>query len=187
MAAGKHQEHQHSRRSISCDPADGTASSQVNDVATPSLAPSPQPSASASSQSSVAPPPHPTGPPVGIPLAGPNAPNGAIIISNDDIQSDATGGSINGQTFSNAFVGDCGMACSEPETASLPLNLGRQYTLLKARFGIDDNSLSSTEPTTITVIADGSVIYSHAFTLGHSSDVTLNVSDVLRLTFPVLW
>lgn len=156
--------------------ASPTPSQQVSDASAPSPSPS-------SVQSAVSASEHPTGPPAGIPLAGPAAPDGTIIIGGGaDLQSDDTGGVINGQTFANAFEGDCGMACTEPETVSLPLNLGRKYSILKARFGIDDKSLSASEPATITIIADGSIIYSRSFTLGHSSDVTLNISEVLRLT-----
>jgi NPCBM/NEW2 domain len=125
-----------------------------------------------------------TGPPIGVPLTGPDAPPGVIVEGGGmDLRTDATGVSINGQIFANSFEGLCEAACSDPETLMLPLDLDRKYDILKARFGVADNSLSSTDSATIEVIADGDVIYDHAFSLGHSQDVSLNVSGILRLTF----
>ena len=103
-------------------------------------------------------------------------------MSNDDIQSDANGISINGKTFPDSFMGACEALCQNPETVSLPLDLGRKYRTLKGRFGISDGSPTPGEPATIELIADGNVIYDRAFSLGQSQDVTLNVSGVLRLT-----
>jgi NPCBM/NEW2 domain len=125
-----------------------------------------------------------TGPPAGTPLTGPNAPAGIIVeYGNSYVMTDATGVSINGQTFADSFEGICESLCPNPETGTLPLDLGRKYTTLKAVFGVADNSLSSTDSATIEVIADGVIIYDHAFSVGYSENVSLNVSGVLRLTF----
>jgi hypothetical protein len=104
-------------------------------------------------------------------------------MNSDDLNSDANGISINGKTFADSFLASCGIACSDPETVSLPLNLDRRYRILKARFGISDNSPSSTRASSIEVIADGVVIYNRSFSLGQSQNVRLNVAGVLRLTF----
>ena len=114
---------------------------------------------------------------------GPNAPSGMIIMNSDDLNSDANGISINGKTFADSFMASCGMACPDPETVSLPLNLGRQYRILNARFGISDSSPGPSGSASIEVIADGVIVYNRAFSLGQSQNVKLNILGVLRLTF----
>jgi hypothetical protein len=104
-------------------------------------------------------------------------------MGNDDLQTDANGISINGETFADSYMAACEALCQNPETVSLPLNLDKRYQVLKARFGISDNSPDSADSASIEVIADGAVIYNESFSLGQSHDVSLNVSGVLRLTF----
>jgi hypothetical protein len=99
------------------------------------------------------------------------------------VDTDENGVSINGKRFVDHFEGECPLLCSDPETGSVSLNVGRKYDILKARLGIDDNSPSQAKSAAIEIIADGDIIFHGSFRLGISKDISLNISNVLRLTF----
>ena len=138
---------------------------------TPSESPSP----------SVTPPSPPAGPPVGTPLTSDEEEGDPIITDDGDVYTNVSGVSINGKVFVHSFEAQCQLLCDSQETSLISLNLRRKYRMLKARFGISDDSLSSTKRAAIEVIADGSIIYHRSFGLGQSANVHLNISGVLRL------
>lgn len=166
--------------STSASPSEASSSAGSESPSdSPSNSGSPTPSISVSAS----PAPHPTGPPAGISLAGPSAPDGLFIEGNDDLQQDANGVSINGTVFADSYEAGCSALCPNPETVPLPLDLGKKYQTIKATFGAADNSPSNSLSASIEVIADGDIIYSRSFSVGQSQVVTLNVSGVDRLTF----
>jgi hypothetical protein len=146
-----------------------------------SAGPSESPTASPSYAVVNAPPTRPTGPPVGTPLTSDGEDGNPIISDGGDVYYNVSGISINGKTFVHSYEAKCQMLCNSQETTQLSLDLRRKYRMLIARFGISDDSLSSTKAAAIEVIADGTIIYHGSFSLGHSADVNLKVSGVLRL------
>ena len=123
----------------------------------------------------------PTGPPVGASLTSDSEDGNPIISDGGDVYSDVNGISIDGKVFAHSYEAKCQMLCDSQETTWLSLDLRRNYRTLRTRFGISDDSPSSTKSAAITVIADGVIIYQRSFSLGHSADVNLNISKVLRL------
>jgi hypothetical protein len=147
----------------------------------PSARPSSSSTGSPSPSPTSTPTPQPSGPPVGTPLTSDVEDGNPIISDGGDVFTDANGVSINGRTFVDSYEADCQLLCNKEETTWISLNLGRQYATLSARFGVSDDSLSSTKSATIEVIANGIIIYHRSFRVGQSSDVNLNISGVLRL------
>jgi hypothetical protein len=60
-------------------------------------------------------------------------------------------------------------------------NLGRDYTKFTALIGIDDNSANQTLAPTVEIDGDGLKLALYTPTLGHPSQVSVNVTNVLRL------
>lgn len=89
---------------------------------------------------------------------------------------------VNGREQLRAFADGWGCCGNTTREAYIDINLGRAYTKLTARFGLEDHSAANSA-VRFEVFADGNTLYDHSFILGQSSDVTLTVTGVLRLRF----
>ncbi len=85
---------------------------------------------------------------------------------------------INGAVLDDTVYG---WACSQPV---LNYDLNRGYVSLTATAGVDDGSIA-TDTVTFTYTADGAPIGSSVVKVGTTAPVTLNVSNVLRLSITV--
>jgi NPCBM/NEW2 domain len=66
--------------------------------------------------------------------------------------------------------------------ASVAYNLQRHWRSLETSLGLRDDS-SQNERCKFQVFADGKLIYSQIFTIGHSQHISLNVAGVFRIEF----
>lgn len=153
-------------------------------TSSPSLAPSPSSLPSASPSPSApevtSPSPNPTdteGPAEGTPIAGSDN-----FIASSSLLDTSTGNiDINGQTAIDGFT--TYYCCGSDTTiynAQVAIDLGRSYKTFHARLGIEDHSEGKV-PIEFKIYADGRMVFDKSFTLGHSQDLTLNVTGVLRL------
>lgn len=152
-----------------------TATPTPTDSPTDSLDPSAQPSDSSFPSFD---PSAPVGPSPGVRLTD----NDSFIAARNQVATydDLP---VNGKTQLRAFAED--LSCcggNAQREAYIDINLGRAYTKLTARLGLEDHSAANLS-VRFEVFADGRTLYDHSFVLGQSDDMTLNVTGVLRLRF----
>lgn len=128
----------------------------------------------------------PTAGALGIPLLGPEAPEGTFVAASGSTYFDDRSVSINGQRATRAMGAYCG-GCGEGSfDASILLNVGRSYKELRARLGATDKTKSN-QPVSIEIFSidqgRSTPIYSKSFRIGESEDVVLPIANVLQLKF----
>jgi hypothetical protein len=124
---------------------------------------------------------------LGVPLAGPDRPDGLIATRTDNasytMDVDADDVSVNGTQGTHGWYSGCKLFCGANETSYVDLNLGRKYDRLVGAFGVDDSS----NPGAIKIQAlslDGgrqTQLFSKTYELGEGGKTTIKVTGVLRL------
>jgi hypothetical protein len=89
---------------------------------------------------------------------------------------DTGNATVSGNSYLNSVILDMALGGSY----SVSYNIERQWHVLKATVGLQDDSPQN-EEYEFQVFADGRPIYSHLFTLGQSQHIRLNIVGVLRL------
>ncbi len=76
--------------------------------------------------------------------------------------------------------------CSESTPSWFEYNLGRQWGALATTLAFDDGSSTSVSRVRFRILGDGNVLTEQTLSFGQTSDVTVDVTGVLRLRFDVL-
>jgi hypothetical protein len=170
-------------------PSTGSASRGDSSHAGPTSTSSPVSSQPPTSTPPSAPPTTttPSGLVLGTPLAG-SAPthDGTVHYQGSDVTGDAGGITINGgRKTTSAYEARCFVACGTPRTEEVDANIGRSYSFLCGRFGVDDLSTPGTgNQVEIKVVTEsGRVLYDGFFKQGEGGLRTFPVSGVLTLRF----
>jgi hypothetical protein len=77
-------------------------------------------------------------------------------------------------------------ACSSSTPSWTEYNLGRQWGTLSTTFSFDDNRSTATSHVRFRILGDGNVLADQSLSFGQASDVSVNVTGVLRVRFEVL-
>jgi hypothetical protein len=72
--------------------------------------------------------------------------------------------------------------CSYTHSGDAEYNLSRSFTLLTGLLGVDDNSADQSAAPTVEIDGDGSKLGAYTPTLGKPIQLSVNVTNVLRLT-----
>lgn len=81
----------------------------------------------------------------------------------------------------SAYVGVNYFGSCNQYTGDAAYNLGRNYTKFTAQIGVDDTSADEKLSPVVEVDGDGLKLATYTPTLGHPAQVSVNVTDVLRL------
>ena len=119
------------------------------------------------------------GPAPGTNLATDEARRSGFIAMSDSVYA-RQDVAINGKTSLNAFQTTYGCCSTATRQAYVDINLSRGYKKFTGRGGVEDHSKAN-EAAHIQVFADNRMIYDHAFMLGQSDDLSLDVTGVMRL------